>query len=222
MNRAGKAAKQRGPKMSFTQVEPQSNPSRTQAEPESNFDRTEIELALAHSNKTEGLYTAVAIANACQVTDTAVRKALKAFKQVLPEELLMADNKRFTELAQELMFQYFRRPDGMTGAEWIYELRQVVGAMPETTVSEPVPQAGEFWAKEKGDKQMECTALATRSQVLLAQVQALNDSDELGEDEDFEAEKERRRELAYQRELALRLAEAQGKAQARMDVKRGA
>jgi hypothetical protein len=202
------------------------NPSKTRDQtPEqtiSNFDRTRIELALTESNKTEGIFTAVAIANASGVSDTAVRKALKAFKQVLPESILMADNKRLTELAQALMAQYFSRPEGMTGAEWIYELRQVIGALPEAMISPPSATPNDHWDRVKADQQKECTALATTAESQLERLRSLLDSDDIGEDESFELELKRRRELAYKREIALQLAEVEGRAQARMDIRKGA
>jgi hypothetical protein len=209
------------------------NPSETRDQtPEqtiSNFDRTRIELALTESNKTAGIFTAVAmvkdrpaIANASGVSDTAVRKALKAFKQVLPEAILMADNKRLTELAQALMAQYFSRPEGMTGAEWIYELRQVIGALPEAMISPPSATPNDHWDRVKADQQKECTALATTAESQLERLRSLLDSDDIGEDESFELELKRRRELAYKREIALQLAEVEGRAQARMDIRKGA
>lgn len=189
------------------------------ANPEPTFDRTDLETALTHSGKTEGIFTAVGVANACQVTDTSVRKALKAFKQVLPEEFLIAENKRLTELAQTLMYQYFRRPDSMTGAEWIYELGQVVGAMPESVVSRAA-DGSKHWNKVVSDTQKECTSLATTSESMLSRFRVLQDLDDLGDDEAFEAAKIRARELAYQRQIALELAAAEGRAQARADIRK--
>lgn len=229
MNRAKKLAKSRGTPVTFAAVElepnHQSNPDRTETEPpiepESNFNRTEIEDALLHSDKTDGVYTAVAIANASQVTDTAVRKALKQLKQVLPEESLIAENKRLTDLAQALMYQYFRRPEIMAGAAWIYELRQVVGALPESQVSVPVTP-DKHWQEVVDEAGKECTALALNSDAMLARLRALQDSDELGDDEAFEAEKKRIEEVAYQRQVALELAKLQGAARARADIRKTA
>lgn len=210
-----------------TEVEPnhESSPDPTEPElwikPESNFNRTEIENALLHSGKTEGIYTAVAIANASNVSDRAVSKVLKQFKQVLPEEILIAENKRLTDLAQALMYQYFRRPEDMSGARWIDELRQVVGAIPESRVSAPVIP-DKHWREVVEDAEKQSTAIALHSDAMLAKLRALQDSDDIGDDEAFEAEKKRVEEVAYQRQVALELAKLQGAARARSDIRKTA
>ena len=229
MNRAKKLSKSRGTPVTFTatEVEPnhQSNQKQTETElpiePEANFDRTAIKDALLHSDKSQGVYTAVAIASASSVTDTAIRKALKQLKQVLPEESLVAENKRLTDLAQALMYQYFRRPDDMSGAAWIYELRQVVGALPESEVSVPITP-DKHWKEVVEDAEQECTALSLNSEAMLARLRALQDSDDIGDDEAFEAEKKRIEEVAYQRQVALELARLQGAARARADIRKTA
>ena len=110
----------------------------------------------------------------------------------------------------------------MTGAEWIYELRQVIGALPESMISAPSATPNDHWDRVKADQQKECTALATTAESQLERLWSLLDSDDIGEDESFELELKRRRELAYKREIALQLAEVEGRAQARMDIRKGA
>ncbi|NEQ45599.1 MAG: hypothetical protein F6K00_19470 [Leptolyngbya sp. SIOISBB] len=198
------------------------NPDRTETEPESNpvrsTIRTTVEPILKNSDTSSGKYTAVAVSKVIGKTDTAVRKAQKALKQAIDESLLVIDG-RYTELCKSLMVAYFQRPDSMNGAEWINELTQIAGAVPEASVASPLnPSIG--WDERKRDETRQSSAIATRSQALLAQVREFQDLDDIGDDEAFEAEKNRREELAYERELQLQLATIKGRARARQDVRR--
>lgn len=200
----------------------ESNSDRTTVEPESNqvssVVRTTVEPLLKTTDRVNGKYTAVAVSKIVEKTDTAVRKAQKALKQAIDESFLVVDG-RYTELCKSLMVAYFDRPENINGAEWVNELAQIAGALPETSVDLPVnPALG--WDEQKRQEAKQSSAIATRSQALLAQVREFQDLDDIGDDEAFEAERTRREELAYERELQLQLATIKGRARARQDVRR--
>lgn len=217
MNRAKNIAQRRLPYRGFMASKPadqfDSNQLPNQVEP----DAAAIESAIQTCRRVAE-FTAVQVAQSCGVSDVAVGKARKALKQVLPEDILFVDRK-FTELGKVLIEQYFQRGE-MTGAAWIHWLGQVVGAMPSAIVDAP-PDPSRHWDAVAQEKRQESSALARRSESMLAQIQSLMTADELGEDAAFDAEIERARELAYERELALQLAAAQGRAQARADIRKG-
>ncbi|MEM6598971.1 MAG: hypothetical protein AAF635_12585 [Cyanobacteria bacterium P01_C01_bin.69] len=212
--------------MGFGEVETRSNqeanPNQTAVEFESNQSsstiRTVVEPILKTADRTNGKHTAVAISKVVGKTDTAVRKAQKALKQAIDESLLVNDG-RYTDLCKDLMVAYFQRPESTNGAEWINELTQIAGAVPEASVNFPVnPSLG--WDEQKRSEVRQSSAIATRSQALLAQVREFQDLDDIGDDEAFEAERQRREELAYNRELELQLATIKGRTRARQDVRR--
>jgi PDZ domain-containing secreted protein len=210
MNRATNIAKQRSGVNGFMTTEPGSNDTTNQF-------RTLVELAY-EQDRTQGRHTAVAIAAVAKVSDTAVRKAFKAIKQVLSEGLLLVSGK-YTDMAKTLMLSYFQRSESMNGAEWISELQAVVGAMPISNVNTPGQGSAEYWERKQRESMQQSTALATRGQAMLGYVQSQNDIDELGDDDAFEAELTMIRELSYERELRRRVAGIEGRNQARQDIK---
>lgn len=201
--------------MTFTENEPMSNQGANQ---ESNQIRTLIELAFKECDRSQGRYTAVAIAGMVKVSDTAVRKAFKALKQVVSEGHL-ANGSKYTEFCKTLMTQYFQRPPEMNGAEWIYELQSVVGALPEAVVSGPVQSTDSYWKQRRSELNNQSSALATRSQSMLARIRQENDFEEFGDDEAFEAELQATEELAYERELRRQVAIINGRNKARQDIR---
>lgn len=219
MNRPKTIAKSRKRAQGFMTTEPESNQKPIHDQTASGFDSNLITNLFQTCDRSNPTFTAVLVAASAGVTDAAVGKARKALKQVLPEEIIF--NKKFTELGKVLIEQYFQRPESLSGAAWIHQLRQVVGALPSTSVSSPAADPKSFWAGVSQDRQAETTALALRSSSLLSQLQELNNYDEIGDDDAFEAELARRQELAYEREIRLELAAAQGRAKARQDVRRG-
>ncbi|HEY9881662.1 MAG TPA: hypothetical protein V6D29_24640 [Leptolyngbyaceae cyanobacterium] len=183
--------------------------------------RAQIEHAFKACDRDGNRYTAVAVAAIAKVSDTAVRKAFKALKQVVPEGQLMTASK-YTELCKTLMVLYFQRPQTMNGAEWIHELQTVVGAIPESLIQGPTVNTAHYWKQRQTELGQQTSALATRSQAMLAFVKEQNDLDDLGDEDVFEAELATLKELAYERELRRQIAVIEGRNQARHDVRQGA
>ena len=215
--------------MTFAMDQPKSNSESNQStepegtesnqfELESQIIRTRIEQALSTLDRTQGRHTAVSVSNEAKVSDTAVRKAFKAIKQVLPEEILVQGS-RYTELSRSLMLAYFKRPDWMNGATWINELESVAGALPDPSISSPALDASKYWEERQQELGQESSALALRSESLLAYVREQSDLDDLGDEEAFEAELEALRERSYNREVRRQVAVIEGRNQARQDLR---
>lgn len=207
--------------MSFTTDERPTNVRDNPSQTKPVSVRTQIEQAFQTCDRDGTRYTAVAIAAIARVSDTAVRKAFKALKQVVAENQLVIANK-YTDLCKTLMVLYFQRPQTMNGAEWIHELQTVVGAMPQSLIQGPTVNTAHYWKQRQTELGQQTSALATRSQAMLAFVKEQNDLDDLGDEDAFEAELVTLRELAYERELHRQIALIEGRNQARHDVRQGA
>lgn len=200
------------------------NSDRTQANlgrDESNLDLGLIRLALEASDRDVGMHSAVNVAKEADCSDTAVRKAFKAIKQHIPESLLMK-NSKYTDLGKNLCLQYFARPKGVNGAQWVNALAEALASMPESVISEPVEANPKgFWDEVKSSYQQESNALVLSSQSMLSQIRQMNDEDFLGGDEAFDAELQAIRDREYKRQLQREFAAAQGRQTARQHVNGG-
>lgn len=219
MNRPRTIAKIRKQAKGFMATEPESNQDSNHGQTSDGFDSNFIKDLFQACDRATPAFTAVSVALSAGVTDAAVGKARKAIKQVLPEDVIFRD-KKFTELGKVLIEQYFQRPEFISGAAWIHKLQKVVGALPTASVDSPADPKG-FWSSVTQDKKVETSALALRANSMLTQIRELNNYDDIGDDDAFEAELALREQLAYERELALQLAAVRGRAQARQDVRRG-
>jgi len=182
-----------------------------------NTIRTTVELAY-EQDRTQGRYSAVAISKLADVSDTAVRKAFKAIKQVVSEGFLVVSGK-YTEMCKTLMLSYFQRPADMNGAQWINELQSIVGAMPLSNVSGPTVKTSDYWRQRQDEAQQQSTALSVRSSSLLSYVVAEMDADDLGDEDSFDVELATLKEQAYERELRRQIAVIEGRNQARQDIR---
>ena len=195
------------------EIEDDSSASQTDVEPvEPDADPVELILRAEHPH---AAYKGTALAKMFGVSETSIRKVFNGLKQGLSEDFLKGD-KGYTELARQLIEQYYGRPETQSAAEWLHAFIDTARSLHDSGIS---MKPGSELAKV-ADEHKKASMLAKRDNLTaLAKLRGYQVDVEENEEAAFEAELDSIRQREYDREIRRRLAVLEAREQVAADLR---